>query len=231
MHILALETTGARASAAIIDEKGTVLEKRGQGVQNHLQNLTPMVKELLDENGLQLRDITEIAVSKGPGSFTGIRIGVSTARALAQILKVRTIGVPTLKAFAYNAPGWDGLICPVFDARRSQVYAGAYMWAEGKILEAVRGAPYDIDDFLEKVAQADRSGAAGRLFFGDGTTVYRDRFSESELAPEDRRFQSAASAARLAKDMSEAGLALDYEDLKPDYMRKAEAERKLEQNG
>lgn len=240
MYILALETTGAHASVAIIDSRGEVLEKQGQGVLNHLQYLMPMVKELAAENKLQLSDMTAIAASKGPGSFTGIRIGVSSARALAQVLNIPTIGVPTLKAFAYNMPGYRGLICPVFDARRSQVYAGAYRWQNGEIREAVKGAPYSIDEFLEKVKAADQSqitcDARERvfsppLFFGDGTKVYRERFKEDELAPEEVRFQSAASAARLARDMMQAGQTAGYEELKPDYMRKAEAERKLEQHG
>lgn len=247
MYILALETTGAHASVAIINEEGKVLEKRSEGVLNHLQYLMPMVKDLLKENQLQLSDMTAIAASKGPGSFTGIRIGVSSARALAQILKVETIGVPTLKAFAYNMPDYDGLICPVFDARRNQVYAGAYRWEDGQIHELVKGAPYLIDEFLKKVRavedalqqtqdlQEDIPGSIGkaagmRLFFGDGTKAYKDWFRGEELAPEEVRLQSAASVAKLARDMAEAGAAQSYEDLKPDYMRKAEAERKLEQH-
>lgn len=225
MYILALETTGAHASAAIIDEKGTVFEKRSEEVLNHLQSLLPMVKELLEENKLQLDDMTAIAASKGPGSFTGIRIGVSSARALAQALGKKTIGVPTLKAFAYNMPDYDGLICPVFDARRSQVYAGAYRWNEGKIEEAVKGAPYAIEDFLKEVERAGEK----RMFFGDGIRAYEGFFEREIIAPEAARFQSAASVARLAKDMLEAGLETDYEELMPDYMRKAEAERRLEE--
>lgn len=226
MYILALETTGAHASVAIIDEKGNVWEKHCEGVLNHLQYLMPMTDQLLKEHGLRLGDVTAIAASKGPGSFTGIRIGVSSARALAQVLDVKTIAVSTLKAFAYNMPDYQGLICPVFDARRSQVYAGAYQWEDGKIIEIVPGGPYTIDEFLEKVKS---TGEEARLFFGDGTKAYSKRFQEEELAPEAARFQSAASVVQLARDMAEQGLVTDYESLKPDYMRKAEAERKLEE--
>ena len=225
MYILALETTGAHASAAIIDEMGVVFEKRSEEVLNHLQSLLPMVKELLEEHRLHLSDMTAIAASKGPGSFTGIRIGVSTARALAQALEKKTIGVPTLKAFAYNLPDYDGLICPVFDARRSQVYAGAYRWNQGQIEEVVPGAPYSIEDFLR---ETDRAGGE-RMFFGDGIRAYESFFDDKILAPENARFQAAASVARLARDMLEAGMETDYEELMPDYMRKAEAERRLEE--
>lgn len=225
MYILALETTGAHASAAIINEEGTVFEAHSEEVLNHLQSLMPMVKELLEKNGLTLGDMDAIAASQGPGSFTGIRIGVSTARALAQVLNRKTIAVPTLKAFAYNMPEFGGLICPVFDARRSQVYAGAYRWKDGAIEEVVEGAPYSIEEFLEKV---DTAGG-DRLFFGDGTKAYSQYFKEEELAPESCRLQNAVSVAKLARDMKLAGLETDYENLTPNYMRKAEAERKLEE--
>lgn len=225
MYILALETTGAHASVAIIDENGHVAEKRSEDVLNHLQSLMPMTKQLLEEKNLQLKDMTAVAASKGPGSFTGIRIGVSSARALAQVLDLPAIGVPTLKAFAYNVPDYRGLICPVFDARRSQVYAGAYRWKDGEIEEIVTGAPYTIEVFLEKVRAADKE----RMFFGDGIKAYQEHFRGETLAPEEMRFQSAASVSFLAKDMWQQGLAVSYEELKPEYMRKAEAERKLEE--
>lgn len=225
MHILALETTGAHASAAIIDEAGRVYEKRSAGVLNHLQCLMPMTQELLTETGTQLRELTAIAASRGPGSFTGIRIGVSSARALAQALRIKTIAVPTLQAFAYNAPEYTGLICPVFDARRSQVYAGAYQWKDGHIEEVIKGAPYSIEAFL---AQVDEAGEE-RLFFGDGTAAYSSYFKPDQLAPEAVRLQSAASVARLSLDLYKRGRSMAYEELKPEYMRKAEAERKLEE--
>lgn len=225
MYILALETTGAHASVAIINEEGQIIQKTSDSVLNHLQHLMPMTQELLLENGLQIGDMDAIAASVGPGSFTGIRIGVASARALAQVTGLRTIGVPTLKAFAYNMPDFEGLICPVFDARRSQVYAGAYRWKDGVIEEIVKGAAYSLDEFLEKTEATGLS----RMFFGDGIKVYGDKFDEKEIAPEPVRLQMASSVAKLAADMYEAGETLCYEELKPDYMRKAEAERKLEE--
>lgn len=225
MYILALETTGAHASVAIINENGKVVEVKSEAVLNHLQHLMPMTQEVLEKAGLTLDDMDAVAASQGPGSFTGIRIGVSSARALAQVKGLKTIAVPTLKAFAYNAPEFDGLICPVFDARRSQVFAGAYRWVDGKIQEVVEGAPYSIEEFVEKTAAT----GLPRMIFGDGIKAYGSYFSEEELAPEADRLQTAASAARLAKDMYEEGQVLHYEELKPNYMRKAEAERKLEE--
>ena len=122
MNILAIETTGAEASVAIINEQGQVIVETSTQKLNHLQHLMPMVEVLLEKSRLVIGDLSYIAVSEGPGSFTGIRIGVSSARALAQVLELQTISVPTLKSLAYNVPEYKGIICPIFDARRSQVY-------------------------------------------------------------------------------------------------------------
>lgn len=226
MYILAIETTGTFASAAIIDAQGQIAEKQGDKVFNHLQGLMPMVKSLIDENGLKLEDLTAIAVSEGPGSFTGIRIGVSSARGLAQIVKVPVIGVPTLKAFAYNAGDYGGLICPLLDARRSQVYAAAYQWKHNEILEIVEAAPYALEEFLQKV---EACGVEDKCYFGDGVKAYQQYFDDSTMAQEHIRLQRASSVARLGLKLYQQGCAVDYSLIMPNYMRKAEAERKLEE--
>ena len=107
----------------------------------------------------------------------------------------KTIGVPTLKAFAYNMPDYDGLICPVFDARRSQVYAGAYRWNEGKIEEAVKGAPYAIEDFLK---EAERAGEK-RMFFGDEFGRTKAFLKEKSLLRKRRAFNLPRLSRGLRK--------------------------------
>ncbi len=128
MNILAIETTGAEASVAVINDEGEVFMETSDKKMSHLQNLMPMMDILLKNRGLTIGDINCIAVSEGPGSFTGIRIGVSSARALAQALGIMTVGVPTLKSFLYHVPDYRGIVCPILDARRNQVYGGAYRW-------------------------------------------------------------------------------------------------------
>lgn len=226
MYILALETTGAHASAAVIGEDGKTFWKKSPGVLNHLQELLPMTQKLLSENGLTLDDIGAVAASEGPGSFTGIRIGVSTARAIAQMRNLPAIGVPTLPAFAYNDREYGGLICPLFDARRNQVYAGAYKWEDGKISEKVKGAPYTIEEFLNSVKE---TGEKDIRFYGDGIKAYGEFLTFGELAPEEIRLQEASSAAKLALEYWKAGKTTDYNSLQPNYMRKPEAQRKLEE--
>jgi len=209
MHILAFETTGKNASVAVIGEDGGLALEKSEGEMNHLQSLIPMTELLMKNAGLTLKDITYIAVSAGPGSFTGIRIGVSTARALSQAMNIQCISVPSLPAFIYNMGEHTGMACPVLDARRGQVYAGAFYWEGHEIQEAVSGGAYIYDEYMELVKKSsDKTGVRELRFFGDGD-------------------QTASSIARLALELYRRGNLTGYGDLKPIYMRKAEAERKL----
>jgi len=244
MNILAIETTGPLASVAIINDKQEIREKHSDRKLSHLQNLIPMIGDLLEDCQLQLSNLTHIAVSEGPGSFTGIRIGAATGKALAQVLNLPVIAVPTLRAFAYNIPDFDGLFCPIFDARRSQVYAGAYYLENGKCLQAVPDSAYSIDVFLDRVEEFDREYGKKIIFFGDGIDVYKDaveawkintkRISPKDdssviIAEDDVRLQTASSVARLAYELYRQGSVINYFELMPVYLRKAEAERKLEE--
>lgn len=246
MYILAIETTGPQLSVAAIDENGNVTVKAAEPGFNHLTNLVPQIGEITKELGIELKDYEAISVSKGPGSFTGIRIGVSTARALAQVLEKKAIGVPTLSSFMYHNPSFRGVVCPMFDARRNQIYAGAFMWKDGvestdikapeeKIQVLCEGAAYDLDEFLVSLDDAMTSlGRKEITLYGDGIKPYFERvkiWAEEKgynLSCGEVEFQNARSVARLALDMYSAGQVLEYGELEPDYMRKAEAERNLE---
>ena len=252
MNILAIETTGSEASVAVINEKEEVFMETSDEKMNHLQNLMPMVDNLLQKRGMVIDDLDYIAVSEGPGSFTGIRIGVSTARALAQALSLPTIGVPTLQSFLYHVPEYRGIICPIFDARRNQVYGGAYRWGgAGQSEEVVPGGAYDLHELLEKLEEkvmAEKKtkelGMSEKVdeitFFGDGIPPCREKilkWQDSSLndnirvsfAENDIMLQKASSVARLALVLCRAVGGKSLYDLKPVYMRKAEAERKLEE--
>lgn len=242
MNLLAIETTGAAASVAIINEYGEINEEISSQKLNHLQNLMPMLDNLLKKCRLTIDDLSVIAASEGPGSFTGIRIGISTARALAQVLGIGTIGVPTLKSFGHNAPDYDGIICPIFDARRNQVYGGAYLWNRSEypeIIEIVPGAAYDLNELLSKLSVVRLNYGAEITFFGDGIDKYKAQIIQWQtaslndnirlsFAEGDNKLQKASSIAKMAFEMYKAGDIKNYYELKPMYMRKAEAERKLE---
>ena len=261
MYILAFETTGAQASVACIDEKGNLFAQSSEGVLNHLQNLMPMTESLLKENGIAMSDISCVAASTGPGSFTGIRIGVSSARAVAQAMNIPCISVPTLPSFSYNIENYKGLVCPILDARRNQVYGGAFYVSNdsvksnlnggsgepnlnkniGDIHEAVPGGAYDVGEYLQFLrAGIAEQGVSDILFFGDGIKVYQDKVEKwqssslnddirLQFAPKDKRGQKASSVAKLALKLYNEGKQVNYENLMPVYMRKAEAERKFEE--
>ena len=232
MYILAIETTGAFASVALMKDDKIIGHVSGNDRFSHLQNLMPQVETVIKENKLSIGDIDLIAVSDGPGSFTGIRIGVSTARALSQILDIPCVAVPSLDALALrgaeHAKG-DILICPMLDARRSQVYAGGYFIKDGYPVEEIKAGPYMLDEFLAKTA-----GYPQILVLGDAIDKYADKMAEirpegTETAPEDIRYQDASCVAALGAKLYEENGGLSYNEVQPEYMRIAEAERKLKE--
>ena len=253
MYILAIETTGAFASVALANaewknSKVTSFEILGHIDGNdkfsHLQNLTPQIQQILEESGLSIGDVSVIAVSHGPGSFTGIRIGVSTARALSQVLNIPCAAVSSLEAMALRQ-FWDGdreesrnvseetVVCPIIDARRSQVYGGGFKAAE----EVIPCGPYTVEEFMDAILA---KGITEVLFMGDGIDKYqsliedlhRDKEMEScniRYADAPVRYQDADTVAYLGAKAAAAGKLCGFEQLKPNYMRMAEAERKLKE--
>lgn len=234
MYFLAIETTGAFASVALLEDDRVLEHIQGHDRFSHLQNLMPQVKEALEHHKLSINDITAIVVSKGPGSFTGIRIGVSSSRALCQVLGIPGIPVSSLEALAMRAAdlsdGQDALLCPILDARRSQVYGGGYRLKDGYPVEAVRGAAYTVEEFLSETEEYDRI-----LLLGDGADAYGEKIAEARreagketfFAPEDIRYQDAVTVGLLGAKLLQEGAGVSYQELLPDYMRQAEAERKL----
>jgi len=150
--LLAIETTGRKLSAALACGEGArIIEKKAPGELNHLTGLVPMIRELLDEAGARLSSLDAIAVSSGPGSFTGIRIGISAARAIAQVTGLPVIKVPTLETFVYGCEPGE-IVCPMLDARRGQVYAGAY-----RLHSPDRTEGQSLHENADKSARADGS--------------------------------------------------------------------------
>lgn len=189
---------------------------------SHLKNLIPMTEELLSEEGIDKGEISAVAVSSGPGSFTGIRIGVSTARALAQAWGISCISVPSLEVFRQKCAAGQP-VCVIYNARRGQVYGACY-GADGE--ELIAPGPYMLTDMLSRIETLRISP----VFYGDGVDAYfdtdefRDRVSGYSAAPCEDRYQTAAMTAVYARD---EGKAIEYGELLPDYMRESEAEQRL----
>ena len=219
MRILSFETTGQLGSAALTASDGTVKQLFTTGRMDHLKELTPMAKELLDEEGISPAELDAVAVSKGPGSFTGIRIGVTSARTFAQASGKKCIAVSSLDIFRQKA-GADRKVAVIFNARRGQVYGAVFGNDGGEILAP---GPYMLTDVLEAV-----KGFDDVVFFGDGTDAYEEAMEGQKVADVSERYQTAEMVAREALRLLAEGKALEYGDVMPDYMRRAEAEVKLE---
>lgn len=246
MYILAIDTTGplgtvALAEAGEASKAAKAVQENAAGQRkempmrvtttnmSHLKNLMAMIKELLDEESIEKNDIAAVAASAGPGSFTGIRIGVSTARALAQAWGVPCISVPTLEEFIFrgNDNGdQDSPVCVILNARRGQVYAACF-GKDGKAL--IEPGPYMLADILDRIEEFGISP----VFYGDGidsyadTDEFRERLGKYTMAPESVRYQTARMTAGLALGKLSRGETLDYSGLLPDYMRESEAEQRL----
>lgn len=230
MHILAIETTGPFGSAALVDSNNRILGYEvSKDAMNHLKDLIPMIKKMLTGCGVKGEELSAVACSIGPGSFTGIRIGVSTARALAQAWGIKTIPCSSLESFSMRE-GLDGnsLVCAVFNARRGQIY--------GYIENIMEAGAYMLEDIFKKIEEAPLEYRLKKfVFYGDGIDAYEDRLVEGldrlglnyEFTPAESRYQDAREVARLALKKAELGFFADYEALLPEYMREAEAEKKL----
>lgn len=239
MYILAVETTGPYGSVAVIDEKGHVEERSSCAQMSHLKELIPMTEALLSDMHIDKKEITAIGASIGPGSFTGIRIGVATARALAQALSIPAVSVPTLDSFKVMCSG-ETLVVPILNARRGQVYGGVF---DEKGADILKSGPYMLTDVfasLNDVFSRSESHETEVMFFGDGVDAYSAEikaFTEEtgrlypgvklSCAEEDMRYQRAQMTARIALQKYNAGETVSYEKLQPDYMRATEAETKL----
>lgn len=249
MYLLAIETTGAYASVALLqaEETARILSViHGNDRFSHLQNLTPQIDQILKDNQLQAGDVDVIAVSHGPGSFTGIRIGVATARALGQILGTPCVAVSSLEALALRAlqteeealqsgSGGRLLLCPALDARRKQVYGAAYEIRDGRLSCMLPERSILMVDFLKDLDEiADQYDRI--LFLGDGIDTCGELIRQWDetrqqvlYAPEEIRYQDAAAVALRGLQLWNDGKACDYIELQPEYLRMAEAEKKLKE--
>ena len=207
MNILAIEASGLVASAAVLEDDVLKTEFTVNNRLTHSETLLPMIREMLRISGLDLHDTDAIAVSAGPGSFTGLRIGAATAKGLALALNVPIISISTLQAFGYGlCQVSDAVICPIMDARRQQVYSAAYRQGAVLLKEEAR----DIHAYIEELnGLYGDSDDAEYIFIGDGVPPYSDIISE-ELKG-DVNFAGAGFARQRAAWVAELG-AVIYKD-------------------
>lgn len=230
MRILAMDSSSLVASVAVLEDDILMAEYTMNYKKTHSQTLLPMIDEVAKMIELDLQTIDAIAISKGPGSFTGLRIGSATAKGLGLALKKPIVSVPTVDAMAYNLWGCADMIVPIMDARRNQVYTGIYTF-EGNEMRVLREqCAIAIEELL-----ADLNERGGKvIFLGDGVPVFKGKIAELltvpyEFSPAHMNRQRAGAVGALAEAYYKQGRIETAAEHKPDYLRLSQAERERQE--
>ena len=227
MNVLAIDTSGPVCGVALLTDEGIRSSCAVQNKRTHSVNLLPMVDAALKSAGLTLAHIDRLACTVGPGSFTGVRLGVSTLKGLAHGSGKPCVGVNALEALAAGAGMFPGLICPIQDARAGQVYGAVFRaTAPGRPERLMPDAPMKLEDFAEAAAQLAEQREP-LLFLGDGMPVHRERLRAllgdlAVFAAPAQAFLNPAAVAQLAAQAEET---VDYLALQPLYLRAPNAQR------
>ncbi len=223
IKILALDST-AEVSAVCVSEGERLLSEITINTGNtHSETLLPAVEQALKMAELSVNDIDAFAVSTGPGSFTGVRIGVATIKGIAYGKDKPCVSVSTLEALAYNLSGYNGILCPVMNARRSQVYNALFECRGGEIARLCPDRALAISELDEELLEK-----GGDIYLcGDGYSITEKGFSMTRICyvPERQRYQSAYSVAMTALKKYENGEYVSDGALVPVYLRPSQAER------
>ena len=251
MKLLAIDSSGLVAGVALVENDTLIAEYTLNHKKTHSQTLLPMIDELFKMTGIPKTDLDAVAIAAGPGSFTGLRIGAATAKGLGLALNIPLIRVPTVDAYAYNLFGTRGIICPMMDARRSQVYTGLYKF-EGSDFKVVKPqCAVGIDEITEEINKLGepviltgdgvdvdtslegKGGAAGpianRNYVTEHLTVPFE-FAPSHLARQ-RAGALGALAVRYMDDESYPSIKKESAaEFVPEYLRLSQAERERLEN-
>ena len=220
MKILSITTATNHLSVALNDGD-KIWEKNEEDHRNHSEHLDPLINELLKENDLTLKDIDRFAVAEGPGSYTGLRIGITTAKMFTSILNKDLVGVSTLAALANGAS--DGLIVSELDARNKNFFAGVYRKTDGKLKNLVPDGHYHLDDLMNKVKDLGLSEQV--IFVGSPIEKYQDEIED--LLGSDNFTQDAGDNQIHAGEIGKLSLnkeAVDPDKMVPKYLRRTQAE-------
>lgn len=229
MRILALDSSGLVASVAIVEEEQMIAEYTINYKKTHSQTLLPMLDEIVKMTQIDLNSVDAIAVSGGPGSFTGLRIGSATAKGLGLALNKPLIHVKTVEALAYNLYGTSQILCPLMDARRNQVYTGLYEF-KGKEFSVLKDqVAISIEEVIEELNEIGREV----IFIGDGILPNKEILEEKlqipyQFAPAHLCRQRAGAVGALAQKYYENGLIESAKEHIPDYLRLSQAEREMQ---
>lgn len=225
MLIFGIDTCCMAATAALMDDTRLIAQTVINHKKTHSQKMMPQIEAMFAQAEIKIEEIDCFAAAVGPGSFTGVRIGVATAKGLAQATQKPCAAVSTLHALANNSAVFDGIICPVLDARRNQVYNALFHGGK-QLARLCDDRAIALSDLLSELKKQELPV----LFCGDGTLVYREAIEETLggqaiFAQRMQNMNLAGSVAELAFEAIKSGATVSYTDLVPQYIRLSQAER------
>lgn len=225
MKLLAFESSAKAAGVAVLDDGRLLAEYFQNSGQTHSRTLMQMAEDLLDNCDLTPQDIGACAVADGPGSFTGVRIGVAAAKGFAWGRNIPCCGVSTLEAMAWQASEFSGIVCCAMDARRSQVYHARFLAENGTLTRLCPDCAVSLDEVRLALENCEKP----KIMVGDGAQLCYNTFgteiSGCMLAPEHRRMQRASGVALAARRLLSEGADCSGAALAPNYLRLSQAER------
>ncbi len=222
MYILGIETATKTGGVAIVSENGVIAEYTLNIEVTHSERLMFTVDRVLKDTGLPMASLDGFGVSIGPGSFTGLRIGLSTVKGLAFTTGKPVAAVPTLKALAWNTPHSRYPVCPLLDARKKEVYAALYRYEGRELVQDLPETVLPLAELADRVAgEVLFTGEGARLFAADIERLFAGR---AHIAPLAATVPSAASVGEIALAMLQGGRNVDPDTLSPMYIRRPEAE-------
>lgn len=229
MITLGLDTSTKVASIAVIDEERIIGEYSLSKDMSHSEKLMPMIKEVLDNIDLKIEDIDLYTVAVGPGSFTGLRIGITTVKSFAHLFNKPIIGVSTLESLAYNLSGNNAIIMPMLDARRDRVYTALYRFNNSEIIEIEGSQILEMEDLKRKLQEFDNI-----IVSGEGSIVYKEEIKtllgdKVDFGNLGQNITRAASIAELGLKKYNEGQRDDPFTLIPEYITATKAERDLKE--
>lgn len=225
MKLLAVETSTMLGGIALMEGDTLIGESRINVKVTHSERIMTEIDHLLTRSGWTIDDVDVFGAASGPGSFTGLRVGLSTVKGLVYATGKRLVSVPTLEAFAWNIPFAAHRVCPLFDARRKEVYAGLYQWSETGFIKVMEERALKLEELLAGISEPV-------IFIGEAAVLHRELIRETLgglalFGAPQQMVPSPANVAYLCMKKAEEGLFEDPIRLVPRYLRKSEAEIKF----
>lgn len=234
MKILSIDTSSKICSVAVLEDNNVIIEKNIDDSLTHSQKLMPMIDNILNELNMKLTDFDLFSCSVGPGSFTGVRIGVSTVKAFCDVTNVPVTSVSSLEGLAYNTLSSNiesnsTIVCSLIDAKNDNVYCGVFKNESDEFVQLEDLCAKNINEVLNLL---DKYSSSSILFVGDGAVCHKslilDKFHNSLFVEDELNKQTSVSIGIAGFNKYNKGIYGDSNSLSPLYLRKSQAERALE---